>query len=185
MSESQPEVRALAALSKAECTRARGRSDPAAWLDAVAACDAWGAPFRDAYARWRLAEAMLAGRAPRADAAGPLREAHAAAVSVGAELLRQEIEALARRARIELAVPAAAPEPEAEAWGLTSREREVLEHLAAGETNRQIAEALFISVKTAGVHVSSILRKLDASTRGEAAAVAHRAGLLADRASTR
>jgi DNA-binding NarL/FixJ family response regulator len=51
----------------------------------------------------------------------------------------------------------------------------VLEHLAAGETNRQIAEALFISVKTAGVHVSSILRKLGASTRGEAAAIAHRA----------
>jgi DNA-binding CsgD family transcriptional regulator len=54
----------------------------------------------------------------------------------------------------------------------------VLAHLAAGRTNRQIADALFISPKTAGVHVSSILRKLDAHTRGEAAAIARRAALV-------
>ena len=55
----------------------------------------------------------------------------------------------------------------------------MLEHLVDGETNRQIAEALFISVKTAGTHVTSILRKLDAHTRGEAAAAALRAELIA------
>jgi DNA-binding NarL/FixJ family response regulator len=54
----------------------------------------------------------------------------------------------------------------------------VLEHLALGQTNRQIAEDLFISVKTAGVHVSHILEKLGVSTRGEAAAVARRLGLV-------
>ena len=61
---------------------------------------------------------------------------------------------------------------------LTAREDEVLELVAAGKTNRQIAEALFISEKTASVHVSNILRKLEVSTRGEAAATAYRLGLV-------
>ena len=62
--------------------------------------------------------------------------------------------------------------------GLTARELEVLQHLARGATNRQIAEALYISVRTAGVHVSHILGKLSAANRGEAAAIAHRLGLV-------
>jgi DNA-binding CsgD family transcriptional regulator len=62
--------------------------------------------------------------------------------------------------------------------GLTAREREVLERLALAQTLREIAEGLFISIKTAGIHVSNILRKLGASNRGEAAAVAHRLGLV-------
>jgi DNA-binding CsgD family transcriptional regulator len=62
--------------------------------------------------------------------------------------------------------------------GLTAREREVLERLVLGRTNRQIAGELFISVKTAGVHVSHILAKLGAANRGEAAAIAHRLGLV-------
>ncbi|MDP9345186.1 MAG: LuxR C-terminal-related transcriptional regulator, partial [Actinomycetota bacterium] len=100
--------------------------------------------------------------------------------------LRAEVEALARRARIELADPASptaepAQPSASEALGLSARELEVLALLADGRTNRKIAEALFISPKTAGTHVSSILRKLDASTRGEAAAVALRAGLLEQR----
>jgi DNA-binding CsgD family transcriptional regulator len=63
--------------------------------------------------------------------------------------------------------------------GLTPREREVLALVADGRTNRQIAEALFISAKTASVHVSNILAKLGVGSRVEAAAVAHRLGLLA------
>ena len=59
---------------------------------------------------------------------------------------------------------------------LTERETEILALLAAGLTNRQIGERLFISPKTAGVHVSNILGKLGASNRGEAAALAHKAG---------
>ena len=97
--------------------------------------------------------------------------------------MRSELEALARRARIEL--PTARPVPSedsaptiTEDLGLTPRELEVLEHLALGETNRQIANKLFISIKTAGVHVSHILSKLDAANRGEAAAAAHRLGLV-------
>jgi DNA-binding CsgD family transcriptional regulator len=69
-------------------------------------------------------------------------------------------------------VPAAGDE-----LGLTAREREVLALVADGRTNRQIAEALFISQKTASTHVSNILAKLGASNRAEAAAVAHRLGL--------
>ncbi|WTP46481.1 LuxR C-terminal-related transcriptional regulator [Streptomyces sp. NBC_00190] len=61
-----------------------------------------------------------------------------------------------------------------EELGLTSREREVLRLVAAGSTNRKIAEELFISPKTASVHVSNILAKLGVAGRGEAAALAHR-----------
>ena len=144
---------------------------------------------RATYARWRRADALLAARGNRAEAAALLGEARDACVRMGAESLRSEVEALARRARIELASPAAAPETDAPTepsaaaeLGLTARELEVLAQLAEGCTNRQIADALFLSVKTVGAHVSSILRKLDASTRGEAAAIALRAGLLPERA---
>ena len=58
--------------------------------------------------------------------------------------------------------------------GLTAREAEVLALVARGYTNREIAVALVISVKTASVHVSHILRKLDAPNRLEAATIAHR-----------
>jgi DNA-binding NarL/FixJ family response regulator len=61
--------------------------------------------------------------------------------------------------------------------GLTSREIEVLQLVAAGRSNGEIGTALFISTKTASVHVSNILAKLGVSGRGEAAAVAHRVGL--------
>ena len=62
-------------------------------------------------------------------------------------------------------------------FGLTDREREVLKLVAAGRSNPEIAKALFISAKTASVHVSNILAKLGVSGRVEAAAVAHRLGI--------
>ncbi|MGW1270398.1 helix-turn-helix domain-containing protein, partial [Streptomyces sp. NPDC002491] len=77
--------------------------------------------------------------------------------------------------------PAGPADPLA-ALGLTSRERDVLRLVSAGRTNRQIAEELFISPKTASVHVSNILSKLEVSGRGEAAAVAHRLGLFPPKA---
>jgi predicted ATPase/DNA-binding CsgD family transcriptional regulator len=61
---------------------------------------------------------------------------------------------------------------------LTQRELAVLELLAAGHTNREIAASLYISPSTAGVHVSNILRKLGANRRVDAAGIAHRLGLL-------
>jgi DNA-binding CsgD family transcriptional regulator len=90
---------------------------------------------------------------------------------------------LAQRGRLRLeepedtrASPEVRPSPAA-SLGLTRRETEVLALVAAGRTNRQIGQALFITPKTASVHVSRILAKLGVAGRGEAAAIAHRLGL--------
>ena len=69
------------------------------------------------------------------------------------------------------------PETPGDPFGLTRRERDVLPLLVKGRTNRQIAEELFISENTAGVHVSNILGKLGATSRTEAAGIAARLGL--------
>jgi DNA-binding NarL/FixJ family response regulator len=102
---------------------------------------------------------------------------------LGARPLLDEIDGLARRARLDLATAEPADEraelPDAaREAGLTARELEVLEHVASGQTNREIGADLFISARTAGVHVSHILEKLGASTRTEAATAAHRLGLV-------
>ena len=76
--------------------------------------------------------------------------------------------------------PSPTPEPAPEApLGLTPREHEVLLLVAEGRTNREIGEQLFMSEKTASVHVSRILAKLGVGGRVEAAAVAHRLGITA------
>jgi len=92
----------------------------------------------------------------------------------------RELDGLARRGRLDLAAQEVqdAPTVEPDPFGLTPREREVLELLSEGRTNRQIAEHLFISESTAGVHVSNILGKLGVANRGEAAATAHRLRLI-------
>jgi DNA-binding CsgD family transcriptional regulator len=168
---------------RGERSRLEGRSDPAHWQAAAAAWLALGRPYPAAYAQWRQAEALLASGAPKAKAEETLRVAHAVAVRLGAVPLRRELELLAQRGRVRLAAPAepAADEPEvpsvAASLGLTRREAEVLTLVAEGQTNRQIGQALFITPKTAGVHVSRILAKLGVTGRGEAAAIAHRLGL--------
>ena len=166
------------ALWDAELTRLDGAADPAAWQ---AAADAWqqlGRPYPVAYARWRHADALLASGSGAGPAAEPLRAAHTAAARLGAAPLRTQLEALARRARISLttAEPEPAPAP-ARPYGLTDREADVLRLLAAGHTNREIGQQLFISPKTASVHVTSILRKLAVRDRVQAAAIAIRLGL--------
>ena len=84
-----------------------------------------------------------------------------------------------RAARLDDDPPQApADEPAEDPFGLTPRERQVLELLADGRTNREIGQTLFMAEKTASVHVSRILSKLDVRSRTEAAAVAHRLGLL-------
>jgi DNA-binding CsgD family transcriptional regulator/tetratricopeptide (TPR) repeat protein len=174
---------AVAALFDGERTRLEGRSDPVLWQKAATAWSALGRSYPAAYAQWRQAEALLASRAPRAQAEEPLRAAHTVAVRLGAAPLRHELDLLAQRGRVRLAAPAEPAVAESEAssvaasLGLTRREVEVLALVAAGRTNRQIGQALFITPKTAGVHVSRILAKLGVAGRGEAAAVAHRLGL--------
>ena len=175
-------MRAWLAQADAERTRRDG-SDPAAWEAAVEAWDDYGDRWQAAYARFRLAEALLAHRAERAEAAAPLVHAGRFATAVGAQPLLHEITTLARRARIGLDSADAAPSGPTPAGpasdlGLTSRELDVLRYVAEGRTNAEIAKTLFISEKTTGTHVSNILRKLGVARRTEAASVAHRLGLL-------
>jgi DNA-binding CsgD family transcriptional regulator/tetratricopeptide (TPR) repeat protein len=189
--EGAPLARAHAADAEADAARAAGRPDPGACQAAVERWDALGHPYAAALARHRLAEA-LAARGDRPGAAAAVGGARAAAARLGAAWLVEELDALARRARLRPA--AVAPEapgrplgdgagtagPPDDTLGLTAREREVLVLLADGHTNRAIGEALFMAEKTASVHVSRILAKLDVRTRTEAAAVAHRLGLAAE-----
>jgi DNA-binding NarL/FixJ family response regulator len=103
---------------------------------------------------------------------------------MGAVPLCQEAEALGRRARLRTGAVADAPADDgaggpAQQLGLTPRELEVLLLVAEGRTNREIGTELFMSEKTASVHVSRILAKLGVGGRVEAAAVAHRLGLTA------
>jgi DNA-binding CsgD family transcriptional regulator/tetratricopeptide (TPR) repeat protein len=170
-------------LARAEQSRLEGKSDPERWQAAAAAWHQLEYPFHAAYARFREAEALLANGAPREQAKAALRPAYHTTVTLGAAPLRHEIELLAQRGRLHLEEQVdTAPSPElptspATSLGLTRRELEVLALVAEGRTNRQIGQALYITPKTAGVHVSRILAKLGVAGRGEAAAVAHRLGL--------
>ncbi|MEU2288762.1 AAA family ATPase [Streptomyces sp. NPDC013178] len=166
---------------RAELRRAEGQAVPDLWSQLVTAFEPLERPYDLARVRYRLAEALLAGggtECARDRATELLRLAHAVADHLGARPLADAVALLAQRARLTLgAGRAPTPDDPARALGLTSRERDVLRLVSAGRTNRQIAEELFISPKTASVHVSNILSKLGVSGRGEAAAVAHRLGL--------
>ena len=171
-------------VARAERSRAAGRADPSAY---ALAADTWtelGRPYPAAVMRFRQAEALVeAGDRKAAVAAG--REAHATAAALGAGWLNGEIEGLAARGRIRLTDVPAAESPERgeseveDPFGLTRRERQVLELVARGSTNREIGEQLFMAEKTASVHVSRILAKLGVRSRTEAAGLAHRLGLAA------
>jgi len=171
--EMGPEGVAWLARAEAEWARLQGATDPEPWRAAVAAFD-YGYRYEVARSRWRLAEALVAGD-HRDEAAEQARSAYETAVLLGAEPLREAVEALARRGRLDVGAPAPAA---AASVLLTPRERDVLALLAQGRTNRQIGGTLFISEKTASVHVSNILGKLGASGRAEAVAIAHHRGLL-------
>ena len=165
---------------RAEASRLAGSGDPESWAAAVDAWEAIAFPYPAAYGRLRLAEAAL-GAGDDATAANALAAAWDTARTLRARPLEGALSRLARRARVPLAGVEAAAPAETGDRALTPREREVLGLVAAGHTNRQIGEELFISQKTASVHVSRLLAKLGASTRGEAAAIARREGLLDER----
>lgn len=149
-------------------------ADTKLWRACVRAWDDARRPYDRAYARLREAEALFTVDA-REPAKEALREAAASAAALGAGPLRALAEDLARRARVS-------SEPrrrrQSDRDEPTSRELDVLVLLADGLTNREIGARLFLSPKTVGIHVSRLLRKLDAHTRGEAVAVARRRGLL-------
>ncbi|MDT7845485.1 helix-turn-helix transcriptional regulator [Streptomyces justiciae] len=165
------EGQAWLARAEAEWTRAVSGPDVAAWKKAVAAFD-FGDTYEHARCQLRYAEALLAAdrREEAAVQAGAAREA---ALRLGATLLLEQTDTLIRRGRLSTAPAQHSASP------LTAREQDVLRLLALGRSNRQIGEELFISGKTASVHVSNILAKLGAASRTEAVAVAYREGLIA------
>jgi DNA-binding CsgD family transcriptional regulator/tetratricopeptide (TPR) repeat protein len=179
-------LRGYIALATAELTRVASAGDVETWRAAVAACEEAGEPHQHGYALLRLAEAAVAG-GDRDAAADAVRRGLTLVEPLRSTLVEEELRSLARRARLPLAPQAAeaAPEADGEPFGLTDRERDVLDLVAAGRTNGQIAQVLFISPKTVSVHVSNILGKLGVSGRVEAAAVAHRLGLLREPAQER
>ena len=160
---------------RAEATRL-AQPDPEAFAAAAAAWDRARRPYPAAYCRFREAEALLEQRRRRA-AAKALAAARAAADRLGAAPLLAELDLLAQRGRIDR-VPAAEVAAEPGPAGLTSRELEVLALVARGLTNRDVGRALFVTEKTASAHVSSILSKLSVRSRVEAAAAAHRLGIV-------
>jgi DNA-binding NarL/FixJ family response regulator len=169
-------------VARAERTRAGGPGDPRAYATSATAWIALERSYPAAVMRLRQAEAYVS-IGDHAAAAAVAREAHATSVQLGAAWLCREIERLAARARLALAAGDAAVEgadqdaTSEDPFGLTPRERQVLELLARGATNREIGAQLFMAEKTASVHVSRILSKLNVRSRTEAAGVAHRTGL--------
>jgi DNA-binding CsgD family transcriptional regulator len=158
------------ARAEAELRRAAGENDPENWR-VVAATFGPAFVYETARTRWRLAEALAeAGR--RDEAQQEWQLATAVADDLGATRLRRALTSLGRRARLGSGAPRSGP------FGvLTSRELDVLRSLAAGRSNKEIAAELFISGKTVSVHVSSILAKLGAASRTQAAAIAHDNGI--------
>jgi DNA-binding CsgD family transcriptional regulator/tetratricopeptide (TPR) repeat protein len=188
--------RGWVALAQGELARIAGDDGPMPWRAAIEAFDAVPDPLAGAYARFRVAEASLRAAGVRADVAGLVQAAATVTADAGARLLHQAIATLAVRARLPVNPQAPAnqavnvpdegadgaradPRAAAVALGLSPREIEVLELVASGLSNGEIAERLFITRKTAGVHVTHILDKLGVANRVGAAMVAARVGLSA------
>ncbi len=175
----------LAAVVDGERSRIRGTPDPVAWLTAAQEWASLGRPYWEAQARLRAAEALLAQRrqpGARRRATGELETARQIAGELGAAPLLSRIQALAKIARIRLDDSATEHHEHRGATPdllslLTERERQVLALVAAGRTNREIGATLYMSSKTASVHVTHILEKLGVQSRVQAAAEAVRLGL--------
>jgi DNA-binding CsgD family transcriptional regulator/tetratricopeptide (TPR) repeat protein len=170
-----PEVRAWLAAIPAERSRAHGIDTPEEWAAVVASWDGIAQPYPAALARFRQADALLRARS-RDAAARLLADVLGVADALGAAPLAAQVRSLAQRARLTVSLGAPDRDPVA-ALNLTPRELEVLALVAKGRTNRQIGAALFISEKTASVHVTNLLRKLAVTNRTEAAAIAQRVGV--------
>ncbi len=178
-----PLEQAYLAHAEADHCRAVDSDQDRRWVAAAAAWSDLGRPYPAAVARWRQAEALVAA-GDREAAVAPAAQALECAERLGAAWLAGEIESLAARARLRLDAADVEPggRPQAgddgdDPFGLTPRERQVLALVSAGATNREIGKQLYMAEKTASVHVSRILAKLDVRSRTEAAGVAHRLGL--------
>ena len=175
-----PRLRACVVATAAERSRL-DRSDPELWAEAVRRWERSTEVYPLAYSLWREAEAVVEAKGSRAHAADLLQRAWGIAVQLDAQPLKSRMIALAQRGRVDLraeTMPASgAGTSAADTLGLTAREVEVLGQIAAGKSDREIGEALYISRKTVSVHVSNVLRKLSVANRVEAGKIAHAHGL--------
>jgi DNA-binding CsgD family transcriptional regulator/tetratricopeptide (TPR) repeat protein len=176
--DEQSSLAATTAACHAEHARVRRTDTPEMWEEVAARWRALSHPYQEAQASWRLAAAHFARHA-RAQGVHAMVEAQQLATSLGCGPLSQAIRQLATFAGVEVVeLPSDVPEQPTPATGLgnipplTDRERQVLTLVAQGYTNRRIARSLFITEKTASVHVSNILAKLGVTNRVEAAAAA-------------
>jgi DNA-binding CsgD family transcriptional regulator len=179
-----PEGQGWLARCEAEYARLTDQNSADAWERVLGA---FGPDYvyETARTQWRLAEALVESGC-RDEAARTWRQARATATKLRAEPLGRALDDLARRARLDTGDAARGGQPGrhgtgggarvSRLGGLTGREREVLSLLARGMSNREIGAELFITPKTASVHVSNILGKLGAASRTEAAAIAYREG---------
>jgi DNA-binding CsgD family transcriptional regulator len=164
----------------AELNRCRGQNQPEAWLVVARQWEDLGWPHRAGYAWWRAAQALL-HLGQRGPAASALRTAHQR--SHQHVPLTDAVTHLARVSRVTLEPAATAPQRTTQGpaappmFGLTRRELDVLRLLTEGHTNAEIGSRLYMSPKTASVHVTAILRKLQATNRVHAAAIAERLGV--------
>jgi len=172
----QAQVNAMQELYDAEVQRAEAAPAAAgAWARAAKACLAAELSWDEAYAQWRAAEALLKERSARDAGAVALRRAHELAVDLEAAPLRAEVEALARSARVSLAVvPGRRSGTAAPVLPGLPREREVLALVVAGRTYGEIARELVVSEKTVSVHISNLLRKSGTTGRVELAQLVRR-----------
>lgn len=189
-----PVLVALRCWAQAELARVHGNPPEESWRQLAERWERLREPMATAYSQWRAAEESLAVTRSRTEANALVSAAHEAASELGAEPLRRALETVARRARLDLLGGAGDATPDAgtsdadpadgsgsparsSMFELSPRELEVLGLLTEGRSNRQIAQALFISERTAAHHVSSILGKMEAASRAEAAAMALRLGI--------
>ncbi|MEU4932943.1 AAA family ATPase [Streptomyces yokosukanensis] len=161
----------------AEIARVGRSSHPSAWDRCATAWGELHQPYEQGLALLRAAEAA-AENGDRQAAADRLRTARHNADLLGARALLAAVGQLARLARLPLDSPPREYRSPGQHSRLTSREHDVLRLVANGRTNREIAEELYISTKTASVHVSNILAKLGVSSRVQAATAAYRLGLV-------
>lgn len=187
---SVPALRAILATFEAMCTAEDARVTPGAdagtWAGVADLLERLGQPYPTAYARLRSGEALLGARRTGAGA-DELGRAASGARELRAAPLLAEIADVAHRARVSVPeLPAADappardrssqpyPAPDNPLTLLTDRELEVLEVLAGGATNKEIAATLFIAPKTVGAHLARIFAKLGVTNRTRAAGVLRR-----------
>ena len=167
----------LVRIAEADAARLAGHDDPTSWAKIAEMATNAERAYESVWARWREANARLAAGDRGRGTLATLKAALSGAQTLGMAPLAGRVRELAKRARLRLD-RGVDEEQRDELSPLTARETEVLGLLAAGRTNRQIAQALFISDKTASVHVSNILGKLGAASRTEAAAIGRERGLI-------